>query len=197
MPNYDALAERGRANGAEVEFWDAVQLRELIPEARTASGRALWSPNTAVVKPISVMRRLRQDLADRGVNLMHGQHHFKASPGQQKLVLSDDSTKLSYGHLFNCTGLQADRVAQAFGVGESLHPVAFQRASTGNSTASCPFKPRTNLYPVPDLNVPFLGVHFTPSADTQHQSSALGLQPRPPLAGRITEAFKRSNQAWP
>ena len=73
----DALAERGRANGAEVEFWDAVQLRELIPEARTASGRALWSPNTAVVKPISVIHRLRQDLADRGVNLMHGQHHFK------------------------------------------------------------------------------------------------------------------------
>ena len=48
----DLLAERGRANGAEVEFWDADQLHELIPEARTASGRALWSPNTAVVKPI-------------------------------------------------------------------------------------------------------------------------------------------------
>ena len=29
----------------------------------------------------------------------------------------------------------------------------------------CPIQPRTNLYPVPDLDVPFLGVHFTPSAE--------------------------------
>ena len=67
----DVLAERGRANGAVVDFWDADQLRNLIPEARTASGRALWSPNTAVVKPISVVRRLQQDLAERGVNFRH------------------------------------------------------------------------------------------------------------------------------
>ena len=31
--------------------------------------------------------------------------------------------------------------------------------------ANCPIQPSCNLYPVPDLNVPFLGVHFTPSAD--------------------------------
>ena len=55
----DVLAERGSANGATVEFWDEQQLRELIPEARSASGRALWSPNTAVVKPITVVRRLQ------------------------------------------------------------------------------------------------------------------------------------------
>jgi L-2-hydroxyglutarate oxidase LhgO len=41
----DVLAERGTANGATVEFWDETQLRELIPEARSASGRALWSAN--------------------------------------------------------------------------------------------------------------------------------------------------------
>ena len=61
----DELAERGRANGAVVEFWDSDQLRDLIPQARTASGRALWSPNTAVVKPKCVVHRLRQDLVDR------------------------------------------------------------------------------------------------------------------------------------
>ena len=53
----DVLAERGRSNGANVEYWDENQLRELIPEARTASGRALWSPDTAVVKPMNVIKR--------------------------------------------------------------------------------------------------------------------------------------------
>ena len=59
----DVLASRGKSNGAKVELWDAKQLNELIPEARTASGRALWSPNTAVVSPKSVIRRLREELA--------------------------------------------------------------------------------------------------------------------------------------
>ena len=61
----DILSDRGKANGAKVEFWDADQLKELIPEARTASGRALWNPNTAVVKPIRVVHRLRQNLQTR------------------------------------------------------------------------------------------------------------------------------------
>ena len=160
----DVLAERGRANGAEVEFWDANQLREMVPEARTASGRALWSPNTAVVKPISVMRRLRQDLANRGVKILQGQHDFKAQSTQKQLTLSD-STELSYGHLFNCTGLQADRVARSFGIGDQYTLLPF-KGLYWQLKANCPFQPRTNLYPVPDLNIPFLGVHFTPSAET-------------------------------
>ncbi|WP_115071217.1 NAD(P)/FAD-dependent oxidoreductase [Synechococcus sp. UW179B] len=160
----DVLAERGRTNGAEVELWDADQLRDLVPEARTASGRALWSPNTAVVKPISVVRRLRQDLADRGVNMLEGQQGFEAQPEQQQLTLND-GTQLSYGHLFNCTGLQADRVAQLFGVGDQYTLLPF-KGLYWQLKASCPIQPRTNLYPVPDLSVPFLGIHFTPSADS-------------------------------
>ena len=159
----DVLAERGRANGAEVEFWDTNQLREFIPEARTASGRALWSPNTVVVKPIRVVRRLRQELADRGVNMREGQHGFEAHPKQRQLTLSD-GTELSYGHLFNCTGLQADLVAQSFGVGDHYKLLPF-KGLYWQLKADCPFQLRTNLYPVPDLSVPFLGVHFTPSAD--------------------------------
>ena len=159
----DVLAERGKANGAEVEICNADRLRELAPEARTASGRALWSPNTAVVKPIRVVHQLRQDLADRGVKMLYGQSHFKTRTVQQKLELSC-GRKLSYGHLFNCTGLQADRVARQFGVGDQYTLLPF-KGLYWQLKASCPFKPRTNIYPVPDLNIPFLGVHFTPSAD--------------------------------
>ena len=178
----DVLAERGKANGAKVEFWDNDQLRELIPEARTASGRALWSPNTAVVKPISVMRRLRQELHDRGVNIREGQHDFKTRPMQQELTLCD-GTNLSYGHLFNCTGLHADRVAMTFGVGNQYTLLPF-KGIYWQLKASCPFQPRSNLYPVPDLSVPFLGVHFTPSADAT---------PIVSIGPTATPAFGREN----
>jgi len=162
-PQLDLLAERGRANGAVVEFWDTQQLQELIPEARSASGRALWSPNTAVVKPIKVVKRLRQELGERGVRFLQDQPHWKALPDQQTLALSD-GTRLQYGHLFNCAGLQADRVAHQFGVGGHYSLLPF-KGLYWQLKPGCPIQPRTNLYPVPDLNVPFLGVHFTPSAD--------------------------------
>lgn len=159
----DVLAERGRSNGAVVELWDDHQLHEALPEARSASGRALWSPNTAVVKPITVVRRLQQELQERGVRVLSGQQHWRVQPHQQQLELADGS-RLSYGHLVNCAGLQADRVAHRFGVGEHYSLLPF-KGLYWQLKAGCPIQPRCNLYPVPDLNVPFLGVHFTPSAD--------------------------------
>ena len=146
-PQLDELAKRGRANGANVEYLDADQLRELIPEARTASGRALWSPNTAVVKPISVVRRLRQELADREVKILHGQDHFEAQPTQKQLNLSD-GTAVYYGHLFNCTGLQADRVAHSFGVGGHYTLLPF-KGLYWQLKSNCPFQPRTNFTQCP------------------------------------------------
>jgi len=162
-PQLDVLAERGRANGAQVEFWDEAQLRELIPEARSASGRALWSPNTAVVKPITVVRRLQQELGERGVVFLEGQTGWTVEPERRQLRLADGGT-IAYGHLINCAGLQADRVAHRFGVGRQYSLLPF-KGLYWQLKPDCPIQPRCNLYPVPDLNVPFLGVHFTPSAD--------------------------------
>jgi L-2-hydroxyglutarate oxidase LhgO len=158
----DVLAERGTANGATVEFWDEHQLRELIPEARSVSGRALWSPNTAVVKPISVVRRLEQELQEHGVSFLIGRPGWWADTERRQLRLADGGTT-SYGHLINCAGLQADRVAHRFGVGHEYTLLPF-KGLYWQLKPGCPIQIRTNLYPVPDLNVPFLGVHFTPSA---------------------------------
>lgn len=159
----DVLAARGRANGATVEFWDEKQLRELIPEARSASGRALWSPNTAVVKSITVVQCLQHELQERGVSFITAEVGWKADTKSRQLLLSTGVT-LNYGHLFNCAGLQADRVARPFGVGHQYSLLPF-KGLYWQLKSDCPIQPRTNLYPVPDLNVPFLGVHFTPSAD--------------------------------
>ena len=65
----DLLFERGRANGAEVQIIDELQLKEIVPEAVSASGRAIWSPNTAVVKPIEVINTLKIELKKLGVEI--------------------------------------------------------------------------------------------------------------------------------
>lgn len=159
----ELLAERGRANGATVEFWDEQQLHELIPEARSASGRALWSPDTAVVKPLQVVQCLQQELQQKGVQIITAAAGWQVQTEQCCLSFADGS-KLTYGHLYNCAGLQADRVAHLFGVGLNYSLLPF-KGLYWQLKSGCLIQPRTNLYPVPDLSVPFLGVHFTPSAD--------------------------------
>ena len=159
----ELLAERGRKNGATVEFWGESEIKALVPEARSASGRALWSPNTVVVKPLKVVRTLQQELATKGIRFLNGEEGWKAEPELQTICFSD-GRKLSYGHLINCAGLQADRVAHDFGVGTNYKLLPF-KGLYWQLKRRCPIQPKCNLYPVPDLNVPFLGVHFTPSAD--------------------------------
>jgi len=159
----DVLFERGKMNGATVELIDEKQFHELVPDGRTASGRALWSPDTCVVKPILVIQKLRERLLQQGVEFIFSEEKWKAFPDKKCIVLSNGS-KLSYGHLYNCAGLQADRIAHKYGVGKSYTILPF-RGNYWQLKEGAPFNFETNLYPVPDLEIPFLGVHATPSVD--------------------------------
>jgi len=163
----DLLLARGRANGADVHLIDEVDFQRLVPYGRTASGRALWSPDTCVVKPKLVLQRLEQRLRERGVTFALGTRVDKVLPAARALTLqgrSGSGHTLSYGYLFNATGLQADRVAQAFGLAERCTLLPF-KGLYWQLDPRAPIRFTTNLYPVPDLNVPFLGVHVTPSPD--------------------------------
>ena len=71
---------------------------------------------------------------------------------------------INYGYLYNTAGLNADKVASIFDVGKRLTLLPF-KGIYWQLAPNSPFRFRTNLYPVPDLRVPFLGVHVTPSVD--------------------------------
>jgi L-2-hydroxyglutarate oxidase len=162
----ELLLERGRANGAEVRLIDQQEFQQRVPDGRTASGRALWSPGTCVVKPKPVLQRLEQRLRERGVRFALGTTVTNVAPDERQLNLNHagEGSALAYGHLFNATGLQADRVSQAFGLAVHCTLLPF-KGLYWQLDPKAPFRFNTNLYPVPDLNVPFLGVHVTPSPD--------------------------------
>jgi len=159
----EVLMSRGTANGATVELIDEQQFRSLVPDGYTSTGRAIWSPNTCVVKPTLVVQRLEQRLNERGVDFIFGSSLKHTFPEQQSIQLSNGE-KISYGHLFNCTGLQSDKVAHQFGLGKKYVILPF-RGTYWQLKKGAPFNFTRNLYPVPDLDVPFLGVHVTPSID--------------------------------
>ncbi|MCP9830070.1 L-2-hydroxyglutarate oxidase [Synechococcus sp. HJ21-Hayes] len=163
----DLLLKRGQANGAEVHLIDRAEFQRRVPDGLTASGRALWSPGTCVVKPKLVLQRLQQRLRERGVVFQLGTRIARVQPEARTLTLQNSSWAghvLTYGYLFNATGLHADRVAQAFGLAQQCTLLPF-KGVYWQLDPCAPFHFTTNLYPVPDLNVPFLGVHVTPSPD--------------------------------
>lgn len=163
----DLLMERGRANGADVSLISEAEFIERVPHGRTATGRALWSPNTCVVKPKSVLERLENKLRARGVRFRLKTNVIDVNTKSNALTIESTAShteKLHYGYLFNAAGLQADRVAKAFGLADHLTLLPF-KGLYWKLDPRAPFQFKTNLYPVPDLNVPFLGVHVTPSPD--------------------------------
>ena len=161
----DLLYKRGKANGAKVEIWDESDLKNYLPFCRSASGRALWSPNTSVVKPKKIIERLKVELGERGVIFKFNQNDWQINIDKRLVYLSNDEI-INYSHLINCAGLRADQVAHKFKVGLNYKLLPF-KGLYWEVKKDSKIKINTNLYPVPDLNVPFLGVHFTPSADNE------------------------------
>jgi len=159
----EVLLDRGRSNGATVEIIDEQQFNELVPDGRTSTGRAIWSENTCIVKPIKVVQKLKKELQKKGVNFLFFEKDWQVEV-ELKTIIFSNNPKLTYDHLINCAGLQADKVAQKFNVGSFYTMLPF-KGSYWQFRSGSPFKFTTNLYPVPDLEVPFLGVHVTPSID--------------------------------
>ena len=165
----DKLILRGESNGAKVELIDNKRLKEIIPFIRSKSGRAIWSPNTCVVKPLEIINLLQRELELKGVKILKNAIVSKFEIEKKFLNLSD-STQIKYKHLINCAGLNADKVAHKFEIGKHYKILPF-KGLYWNLKRNFPFHLKTNIYPVPDLNVPFLGIHFTPGSTPQESIS--------------------------
>jgi L-2-hydroxyglutarate oxidase LhgO len=158
----DFLIDRARANGVSVELIDQKRLKEIEPAAQSLSGRALYSPATAIFEPLSVLHKFRQKAEEAGVKFHFGET-IQAINDQEK-CLHTHSEKYAYGQFVNAAGAYADRLAHLCEV-DSRYVLMPFKGLYFKLKKNLPFKIRGLVYPVPDLRVPFLGVHFTPSFD--------------------------------
>ena len=174
----DILYERGRKNSAVVEMWEPKALSKKFQYIESFSGRALWSPNTTVVNPKVIIDHLKNELIQRGVEIKTDASNYKLFPAKKLIVLNAE-TAISYKHLYNCAGLNADKIAHQFNIAKNMTILPF-KGLYWQLKRTAPIMPDVNIYPVPDLNVPFLGVHFTPSAE-ETQTVSIGPTATPAL----------------
>jgi (S)-2-hydroxyglutarate dehydrogenase len=154
------LEARGRANGVHVERLDEAEIRKLEPDVGSATGEALLVPSTSVASPAAILETLTREVLEAGVEMQCGGCLESVDP--QRSLLRWSGSSITYGHAVNCAGVHADTVAHRFGAGLRYTVLPFRGAYWKLDPAS-DIRVRHLVYPVPDLRVPFLGVHTTTS----------------------------------
>lgn len=157
-PQMDELLRRGEVNGVALESITEAEAKRIEPRVKTCE-RAIYSPNTATADPGAVLDAMRKDAEKEGVRFALGTA-FQRRSGNE-IVTSQGSW--SAGYVVNCAGLQADRIARQFGFAQHYAILPFKGLYLYSDEPAGAL--RTNVYPVPDLRNPFLGVHFTVTVD--------------------------------
>lgn len=147
----EQLFNRGISNGVELELLEKEQLFDLEPLAKTHS-RFIWSPTTAVADPQAVIKVLANRVESLG-----GEIIFNRS-----FNIKEDYSGMDSRHVVNASGSQADRIAKSFGFGNQFSMIPFMGLYRYVPKSKLPLK--RLVYPVPNPQNPFLGVHFTISA---------------------------------
>ncbi|MBJ7457902.1 MAG: L-2-hydroxyglutarate oxidase [Thermoleophilaceae bacterium] len=158
----EELHRRSVANGVQVRLLDADGVRELEPHVRCVAG--LHSPNTGITDFVAVAHKLGELVERAG-----GQ--IRLSAPVTRINVKHDGVRLIAGEeeliaefVINCGGLQSDRLARMAGAKPKLRIVPFRGEYYSLKSPAAELV-RTLIYPVPDPDFPFLGVHLTRGID--------------------------------
>ena len=160
LPVLDELLRSALRNRVDLVSVDAAEAAEIEPRVRTHE-RALYSPSTATVDPGEVVAAFAREARELGVELCVGRA-YRGRVGKRDALRTSEGD-IAAGYLINAAGLYADRIARDYGFGDRYRVLPFKGLYL-RARADAPAL-RTNIYPVPDLAFPFLGVHLTVGVD--------------------------------
>ncbi|MCL4787561.1 MAG: L-2-hydroxyglutarate oxidase [Verrucomicrobia bacterium] len=159
LPRLNALRERGQQNGLQgLRLLNREQMREIEPHVGGIA--ALQVPQEGIVDYLKVCEVLQRKIGDQGGRVVTqakvtglqsraGGWHVQSTAGDHEADL-----------LINCAGLHCDRVGELAGETRNVRIVPF-RGEYYKIKAARQHLVRNLIYPVPDPQFPFLGVHFT------------------------------------
>lgn len=163
LPALAELQRRGLANGLSgLQRLSASELNQHEPHVRGIAG--LFVPQTGIVDYVRVTQTLARLFSAHGgkIHLQTPITHIR--PERDGYLLQAGQERWRVRALVNCAGLQADRLARAAGLQPELQIIPF-RGEYYALKAERSHLVNTLVYPVPDPQLPFLGVHFTRRID--------------------------------
>ena len=158
----EALYLRCQENNLEVHKLDQAQLKEREPNIKGVS--ALFVPSTGIVNYRKICQKLAELFTKAGGELRLGCQVMNLEETHERvaITLSNDVVHTSY--LVSCGGLMADRLTKMLNI-----PTNFQIIPFRGEYYKLPAKHNQIvnhlIYPIPDPDLPFLGVHLTRMID--------------------------------
>jgi len=159
VPRLQSIHERGTANGLSgLKRLSGGEVLQYEPHCRAVA--ALLVPETGIVDYGQVAERMAGLIRDRGAEIMTSAGVRAIRRDGDGLVLETARGAVRARHLVNCAGLYSDRVAGLMGIRPEVQIIPF-RGEYYMLKAERRSLVRNLIYPVPDPEFPFLGVHFT------------------------------------
>ena len=159
MPRLKTLQERGTANGLTGLRWlEPAEYRQIEPHAGGVA--ALHVPEEGIVDYAGVVAALARKIQELGGTIQTDSEVTKFERRGGEWILHTPRGEVTAEFIISCAGLHTDRVCRLAGERPEVRTLAFRgeyyRLKRERSDLV-----RHLIYPVPDPQFPFLGVHFT------------------------------------
>jgi len=159
LSRLEDLRQRGEANGLSgLRLIGPEELREIEPHATGL--RALVVPPTGVTDYALVCEKYAELISAGGGSVLTSAEATAIRRSTSEIVVETSRGAFSTDALINCAGLFSDRIARMAGDNPGVMIVPF-RGEYYDLKPERASLVRALIYPVPDPQFPFLGVHFT------------------------------------
>lgn len=161
LPFMEQIRQNGEANGLTgVEQITPEQIREIEPEVQGIAG--LFVPQTGIIDFRGATEKLAELVTaiNPQSEIRRGEEVLDIEKKEDHSVLHTSKGKYEARYTIFCAGLQADRMARKDKVHVAEKVVGF-RGDYYELTDRAKHKVKNLIYPVPNPQFPFLGVHFT------------------------------------
>ena len=158
FPALQRIYDRGQQNGVPCEMIDVDQLNEIEPH--TAGIKAIHVPGSGIVDYPGVCDKLVELITNQGGSIHLNTTVTGVTQSTDDVNVSTTSGDFTARHVVNCGGLHSDRIAKLGGQKMRERIVPF-RGEYFTLKPEAEHLCRGLIYPVPDPQFPFLGVHFT------------------------------------
>jgi L-2-hydroxyglutarate oxidase len=158
----ETLHCRGEANGAQVRLLDKAEMAGVEPNATGLA--ALHAPQGASFDAKSYVTKLAEQAQALGVRTVFVTPALRLEEKADHVAVRTDKSDLEARVFVNAAGLHADRLASQMGANPGYQIVPFR----GYYSQLRPERRElvnAHIYPCPDLNFPFLGVHLSRTFD--------------------------------
>lgn len=155
LKGLEELKRRGDTNGVELLWMSEEEVEQKYPNLKTYK-KALFSPSTATIDPKKVTREFAKLAVEKGITILTNTKYLQKI---DDFKISTTQGDITCKKLINCGGLYADKIAKEYGFAQNYIIIPFKGIYLKDKKNLGTLQ--TNVYPVPNLANPFLGVHYT------------------------------------